>query len=120
MIVSAGGPLAYFHNRGPAGRGLTLRLEGRSPGSNRDGVGARVTVTSGGRRRVCQRTGGGSFLSASDGRIHVGLGEAGEAQSVEVRWPSGRVGRYDGLKADGGYLLREGRPEASPLPGWRR
>ena len=120
VIVSAGGPLAYFHNRGPAGHWLALKLEGLAPGSNRDGVGARVTVTSGGRRQVSERIGGGSFLSASDGRLHFGLGEAVAVESVEVRWPSGRVGRYDGLRADGAYVLREGRPEASPLPGWRR
>ena len=119
VIVSAGGPLAYFHNRGPAGHWLALKLEGLAPGSNRDGVGARVTVTSGGRRQASERIGGGSFLSASDGRLHFGLGEAVAVESVEVRWPSGRVGRYDGLRADGAYVLREGRPEASPLPGWK-
>ncbi len=120
VIVSAGGPLAYFHNGGPAGHSITLGLEGLPPGSNRDGVGARVVLTSGGRRQVCERVGGGSFLSASDGRIHFGLGESPTIEAVEVRWPSGRVDRYKGLKADAGYLLREGRPEAAPLPGWKR
>jgi hypothetical protein len=41
-------------------------------------------------------------------------------ESVEVRWPSGRVDRYAGLAADRAYLVREGQAEASPLPGWRR
>src|SRR4029453_5842669 len=59
--------------------------------SNRDGVGARVTVTAGGRRIVRERKGGGSYLSASDPRLHFGLGEAARAELVEVRWPGGLV-----------------------------
>ncbi len=47
VMVSAGGPLAYLHNQGPAGHFLTLGLEGAAPGSNRDGVGARVTLQRG-------------------------------------------------------------------------
>jgi enediyne biosynthesis protein E4 len=120
VIVAEGQPLAYFHNRGPSGHFITLKLEGMAPGSNRDGVGARVTLRAGGRRQVGERIGGGSFLSASDGRLHFGLGASREVESVEVRWPSGRVGRYERLPADAAYLLREGRPEATPLPGWRR
>src|SRR5947199_8652860 len=61
VIVAQDGPYAYFHNRGrPTGNFLTLRLEGTR--SNRDGVGARVTVTAGGRRQVARRVGGGSYM----------------------------------------------------------
>src|SRR5207248_2812057 len=74
VIVSHDQPLAYLHNRTAAGRSLTLRLEGRGP--NRDAVGARVTVLAAGRRLVAWRTGGGSFQSASDPRLHFGLGDA--------------------------------------------
>ena len=69
-------PLAYLHNRTPtAATSLTLRLEGTA--SNRDAVGARVTVAAGGRRQVAQRFGGGSYQSAGDPRLHFGLGSAG-------------------------------------------
>jgi hypothetical protein len=120
LIVGSGQPLAYFHNRGPARHFITLQLEGAAPRSNRDAVGARVSLTAGGRRQVAQRVGGGSFLSAQDHRLHFGLGEATRVESVEVRWPSGRVDRYTGLPADAAYLLREGRCQAIPLPGWKR
>jgi hypothetical protein len=120
LIVSEGGPLAYFHNQGPSGHFVTLNLEGSSPGSNRDAVGARVTLTAGGRRQTVERMGGGSFLSAHDHRLHFGLGESPRIEAVEVRWPSGRVERHDDLVADTAYLLREGQAQASPLPGWRR
>jgi tetratricopeptide (TPR) repeat protein len=120
LIVSEGEPLAYFHNRGPAGHFITLQLEGSPPRSNRDAIGAQVTISAAGRRQVAQRVGGGSFLSASDARLHFGLGEAAAVDSVEVLWPSGQVDHYGRLASDTGYLLREGRSEPSPMRGWRR
>ena len=116
LVVSQGEPLAYLHNDTPGGRYLVLRLEGDRSG--RDAVGARVVVTSGGRRRSVWRFGGGSYLSASDSRLHVGLGGRNRAESVEVFWPSGRTDRFENLKADTGYLLREGRSAAEPLGGF--
>ena len=116
LIVSQNEALAYFHNRSEAGHSLTLRLEGR--GSNRDAVGGRVTVRSGGRALVSYRAGGGSFQSAGDSRLHFGLGSANSVESVEVRWPSGRTDHYTGFRADTGYLLRESEPRPLPLTGW--
>ena len=95
---------------------MTFRLEGTK--SNRDGVGASVTVTAGGRRQVAQRCGGGSYQSANDPRLHFGLADSDRVDSVEVRWPSGQVDRFTDLVADTGYLLREGEPESAPLPGF--
>ena len=119
LCVAEGEPLAYFHNQGRAGHFVTFKLEGTKPGSNRDAVGARVTLTAGGRRQVAQRIGGGSFLSACDDRLHFGLGDSTAIESVEVRWPSGHIDRFMALMADTGYLLREGQPRAAPLRGWR-
>ena len=116
MIVPQNAPLAYFHNRGEAGHGLTLRLEGTA--SNRDAIGARVTVTAGGRRQSGWRIGGGSFQSASDPRLHFGLADAAQVDDVEVTWPSGRVTRTGPLPADNGYLLREADATARPLAGF--
>jgi tetratricopeptide (TPR) repeat protein len=123
VILAQKGPLAYFHNVGVGGKGrgghfLTLQLEGTR--SNRDAVGARVRVTASGRAEVAQRLGGGSFLSAGDGRLHFGLGEGDQVPraDVEIRWPSGRVDRYDGLPTDSAYHLVEGDARARPLKGW--
>jgi hypothetical protein len=106
-------PLLYAHNRTDGGHHVTFRLEGTA--SNRDGVGARVTVTAAGRARVSWRLGGGSYQAAGDPRIHFGLGDADRVESVEVRWPSGRVDRLGPLAADAGYLVREGAHQAEPL-----
>ena len=116
LILSQGQPLAYFHNRTQGGRSVTFRLEGSS--SNRDAVGARVVVDAGGRRRFAWRIGGGSFQSASDPRLHFGLGSTDRIKEVEVTWPSGKVDRYRDLAPDAGYLLREGDREPHPLAGF--
>jgi enediyne biosynthesis protein E4 len=118
LVVSQNDPLIYLHNRTRAehGRFVVFRLEGTR--SNRDAVGARVTIRSGGRVQVAERFGGGSFASAGDPRIHFGLGERTTVESVEVRWPSGGVDRFGPLDANTGYLLREGEKTARPLEGF--
>ncbi|QEH38840.1 FG-GAP repeat protein [Aquisphaera giovannonii] len=116
LVVAQDGPMAYFHNRtSAAGRSLTLALEGTV--SNRDGVGATVVVVAGG-RRVAQRVGGGSYMSANDPRLHFGLGRRDRAERVEVRWPSGKVDAWSSLPAGAGYRLREGDPTPRPLAGF--
>jgi predicted Zn-dependent protease len=102
LMVTQNEPLVFFHNGGGAtpGHFLTLRLEGIR--SNRDAVGARVTVSAGGRARVAPRLGGGSFQSASDPRVHFGLGTIDRVEWLEVRWPSGCVNRHRDLAADRG------------------
>ena len=117
LIVAQNAPLALLHNESASpDHFLTLALEGTT--SNRDAVGARVAVTAAGRTQVAARFGGGSYLSASDPRLHFGLGPAPKVDRVEVTWPSGRRDCYQGLAADAGYRLREGDPDPKPLAGF--
>jgi tetratricopeptide (TPR) repeat protein len=116
LIVSQGEPLAYFHNRTMGGHFLVLRLEGTD--SARDAAGARVVVTCAGRHQSAWRFGGGSYLSASDPRLHFGLGGHDRAECVDVSWPSGHTDHFKNLKADAGYLLREGQAVPQPLVGF--
>jgi tetratricopeptide (TPR) repeat protein len=113
LVVSQDGPLAYFHNQTPGGHFVAFRLIGTS--SNHDGVGARVTLRANSLRQTAWRCGGGSYLSASDVRLHFGLGPAGQVESVDVNWPSGHVDRFGKLAVDRVYILREGSKEASLL-----
>jgi tetratricopeptide (TPR) repeat protein len=117
VIIAQNQPLVYFHNQTEGGRSLTLLLEGTC--SNRDAVGARVAVECGKRRQVAWRTGGGSYQSASDPRLHFGLGMTDRVDAVEVTWPSGRVDRYMGLEPGRGYRIRERDPLAQAQPGFR-
>ena len=107
LVVAQNEPLVYLHNRTAGGHFLTITLEGTT--SNRDGVGARVIVEAGGSRRVSQRLGGGSYQSASDPRLHFGLGAATRIDRLEVRWPSGRVDSFQNLDADKGISPPGGR-----------
>jgi tetratricopeptide (TPR) repeat protein len=118
LVQSQNEPLAFLHNQTQGGgHWVTLHLEGVQ--SNRDAVGARASVLAGGRWQVVQRIGGGSFQSAADPRLHFGLGDATAIDRLEVRWPSGRLDRYIGLRVDRGYKVREGSPEVEPLRGFK-
>ena len=74
VVDSEGAPLLLHNESAPVGHWLSLKLGGTR--SNRDGIGALVTVTAGGltQTRLCHTD--GSYLSASDVRVHVGLGQA--------------------------------------------
>jgi hypothetical protein len=120
LLLGQNEPLAYFHNTTRSGHWLALRLEGAASSSNRDAIGAKVTVTAGGRRWLAVRHGGGSYQSSSDPRLHVGLGDAARVDAIEVSWPSGRVDRIGPLAADAGYHIIEGRPAPAPLAGLGR
>jgi tetratricopeptide (TPR) repeat protein len=119
LLLAQNEALAYFHNRSePVGHFVTILLEGTK--SNRDGVGARVIVTAGGRRQVTPRLGGGSYQSANDPRLHFGLNGSDHVESVEVHWPSGQVDRWTGLRANTGYRLRERAAQPQLLAGFTR
>lgn len=100
-------PSVVLWNESPSQGGyLILDLEGRGP--NRDAVGAQATVHLGARVLVRSIAGGGSYLSASDRRLHFGLGDAARIDKVEVRWPSGRVEARADLAVGSTVRWREG------------
>jgi hypothetical protein len=76
--------------------------------SNRDGMGARITVKAGTRTLVDEVRSGASYASNNDRRVHFGLGNATKVDWVDVRWPSGLIERYDGLVPDTIHTLKEG------------
>jgi hypothetical protein len=99
-----GDALLLMNRAGAANHWLTLRLIGSR--SNRMALGARVQVTAGGRRQIRECQTSGSYLSASDARIHFGLGEA-ERADLTIWWPSGQVTRHRNVAADQFVTLRE-------------
>jgi len=62
--------------------------------------------------------GGGSYQSANDPRLHFGLGACDRVESVEIRWPSGKIDRWTDIAAGRGYRLQEGNPAPQPLAGF--
>jgi hypothetical protein len=84
---------------------LRLRLTGTR--SNRDAIGAKVTVTAGGKRQVEEVRSGTSYLSQNELTLHFGLGAATKAEKVEIRWPSGKVQVMNGVAADQTLAVKE-------------
>jgi len=93
-----GPPVLLRNDIGQQNSWIGFELQGTI--SNRDAIGAKIIVTSGGRRRVRWTTGGSSYLSAHDKRVLVGLGPeaSGKPVSAEIVWPRGRVQRLSSLE----------------------
>lgn len=75
---------------GASGSWITLKLEGSGGRSNRDAIGAQVTLSAGGRKQRAWVTGASSYCSVSDHRLHFGLGRADTVDELEILWPSGQ------------------------------
>jgi hypothetical protein len=99
VVTTNGGPAYILHNETVSNNHwITLRLIGHK--SNRDGIGAVVKLTtSQGSQWVTVTTSSG-YLSASDPRVHFGLGSSAIALSIEIRWPSGIVQTLTNVKGD--------------------
>jgi len=90
---------------GNARHHLRLRLSGTR--SNRDGIGAKVTVTAGGKKLVEELRSGTSYLSQNELVLHFGLGSAAKAEKVEIRWPSGVTQVLADVAADRTHVVKE-------------
>src|SRR5579864_169627 len=76
--------------------------------SNRDGIGARISVKAGARILVDEVRSGSSYNSNHDMRVHFGLGSVAKVHWVDVRWPSGLTERYEDAASDKINTLKEG------------
>lgn len=102
----AGGPMV-LRNQGIAGRHwVSFELAGTK--SNRLAIGARLKLIAGGMTQTDEIHSGGSYLSQNDLRVHFGLDKATKIDSLEIRWPSGRVDTIKDLQADKFYSVLEG------------
>ena len=84
--------------------------------SNRDGIGARITVKVGPRVLVDEVRSGSSYDSNSDMRIHFGLGAATRIDGIQIRWPSGLTEKFDSIPVDAIQTLKEGTGAAVKSP----
>ena len=107
ILVSNNGqqPQLLLNEGGSANHWLEISLVGTR--SNRDGVGARVKVTSGDLVSYDQRKGGRSYQSAHDGRLHFGLGSRTKVDSIEIRWPGGTVETLRNIEVDQTITIKE-------------
>ena len=90
FVANSGQSAKLFRNTcDPGNSWLVVRPEGTV--SNRDAIGARVTVVAGGRAQIREISSGASFMGQNMLAAHFGLGEAKVADFVLIRWPNGVV-----------------------------
>jgi hypothetical protein len=119
VIVNMGEAPTLLKNTGPPlGHSLLIRA---LTSTNRDAIGARVTLRAGGQAQMDEVRSGGSYMSQSDFRLHFGIGKANSAD-VSVRWPDGKVDSFSALAAGQVVTIQQGKgivrkqPYASTKP----
>jgi hypothetical protein len=111
VMTENGGPAHVFRNVTET-QAKAVRLVLATNGKNRGAVGARVTCTMGGRKRVDEVSGGDGYLSVNERTVAIGLGAAPKLDAVDVRWPDGTVASAKDL-APGLYRWVEGGAPAA-------
>jgi hypothetical protein len=115
VIGNIDGPAELLINQGqPIGHWLSVKLRGVR--SNRDGAGAKVGLIRANGDILWRRAHtDGSYLSASDIRVHFGLGDNADIAGVGVIWPAGRREMWTDIDADQRIEIVEGSGQA-----WQR
>ena len=106
VINDLDGEPMLLDNRGlPGKHWVSFELAGSK--SNRLAIGAKLKLVAGGMTQTAEIFSGGSYLSNNDFRVHFGLNEATKIDSLEIKWPSGKVETIKDLKADQFYAVLE-------------
>jgi hypothetical protein len=111
VVTTNDGPLHILHNQtSDSNHWLLLKLVGHR--SNRDAIGAEVSITTASGSQYATVSTASSYLSSSDKRIHFGLGKEKVAQKIEIRWPSGIRQTLKDVPAD--QILEVSEPATVP------
>lgn len=108
VALNDAAPVLLRNNIGRQNHWLGVRLIGKK--ANIDAVGAKITYQSGDLRRTACKAGGGSYASAHDPRVVLGLGQRTKVDWLEVTWPqpSGKIERIANLPLDRYITIVEG------------
>jgi len=107
LVTRCGDSLLLLRNEGGNEQGsITLRLVGKE--SNRDAIGARVTVGMGEEIHFKEVKAGSSYLSQGALELTFGLGQATVADRVAIRWPSGEIEELGSIEAGNRVTALEG------------
>jgi hypothetical protein len=114
LVTNNAGPVRLLLNESPRGPAwLQVRLEGQA--DNRQGLGARVGLVVKDGATVWRRAHtDGSYLSASDSRVHFGLSNLTGVASVVVEWPRGLREVWTGVRVNQIVSLKQGNGESRP------
>jgi len=98
---------SLFRNDSPT-KNNWLKIKCIGTKSNRSGIGTRVRVVTGKHSQISEVTSGSSYISQNDLRLHFGLGQAKQADLIEVRWPLGLVESFKNVDGNQLLVLQEG------------
>src|SRR5205807_10261053 len=107
VVTRLDGNVELLKNIAP-GMGHWIAVKCIGTKSNRDGFGARVSVATGEMVQTDEVRANSSYLSASDPRLHFGLGVSKKVDTIEVRWPSGLVDKISNQAVDRLVVIKEG------------
>ena len=96
----------FYRNNGTGNNHLTLKLVGVK--SNRDGIGAKVTLHIGDNVIYREVSGGCGFGSTNSLSLEIGLGTHTKVDTLEIVWPSGQVDTYRNLSVNQKRVVTEG------------
>ena len=96
------------------GRSIVFRLRGTK--SNRDAIGAAVTVETAGHRQTKYVQAGSGFLAQHSKELVFGLGKAEGEIAAKIRWPSGLTQTFDRLPINQRIELQEGSADILAKP----
>ncbi len=102
----SGQPMLLVNRQSNTHHWVTVQTVGTR--SNRDGLGAQVTVRTNRKSYTQEVRSGGSYLSSSDLRLHFGLGDDTALLDVVIRWPRGLSERFSTSGIDRVLVLKEG------------
>ncbi|MFP6642441.1 MAG: CRTAC1 family protein [Candidatus Latescibacterota bacterium] len=98
-------PMLLRNDGGNSNNWLSIKTVGHR--SNRDGIGALITVHAAGFVQSEEVRAGSSYLSQNDLRVHFGLGTLAVAETIEVRWPSGTLQTLQQIDANQFLVIEE-------------
>ncbi len=113
IINNGAAPLLLKNNGGNKNNWVGLQLVATK--SNPGAVGAIITWTAGGTKRQRLKTSGGSFLTSHDPREILGLGQAAKLDSLEIKWPSGKVDKLTNVPTNAYLKIVEGEGTAKSV-----
>jgi hypothetical protein len=106
VVTALGRDAEIWMNRSPkSGHWLDMALRGTK--SNRDGIGARIKLTTRTGAQYNHMTTSVGYASSSDGPVHFGLGAENQADLIEIHWPSGIIQTLQNVSADQVLKLTE-------------
>ncbi len=107
LITNNGGPARLLLNTTAPAHWLSVRTT--APAGNRWAFGGRIGVFQDGRAPMWRRIGtDGSYLCASDPRVHFGLGDSARIDRLVVEWPDGLREQWSKVAADREVSLERG------------